>query len=162
MTTAAGDVKDVQRVADLVMRAQDGAAVAGALIGRVGHAKVSEADQAAAAVQARDLCLKAKDDCRDALTRLEAMGAEMRGPGGSEPHPASVAAGGVPLRLLDTPAVRELLAAVEAAAEKAEAVDRERGWVDGDGDPIGWAESLRGMAIRLRMEAEGPRGLDGR
>jgi len=88
------------------------------------------------------------------------MGARLRGPGDSDPHPASVAAGGVPLRLLDTPAVRELLEGVEALVAKAAAVDRERGWVDRDGDPIGWAESLHGMAIRLRMEAEGPKGRD--
>ena len=63
----------------------------------------------------------------------------------------------VPLHLLDTPATRRLLAALEAATEAANDVDRERGWLH-EGEPAGWGETLAGMAYTLRVEVEGPAG----
>jgi hypothetical protein len=66
----------------------------------------------------------------------------------------------VPLHLLSTDAGRNLLAALETAAKAAEAVDRERGWIDEDGDPIGYAEPLQMIAIKVRGEINGPKGRD--
>lgn len=37
-------------------------------------------------------------------------------------------------------------------------MDRERGWIDGDGDPTGYGETLGGMALGLRVEVYGPKG----
>ena len=139
----ADNLDGVQRVADLVNRAQSAAALAGALARRAGAAEA--ADQARVSFEA----------CRDAQRRLEAMGAILAGPEGM-PAPDRFAA--VPLRLLDTPAGRELLAALDAAAEAAGALDRERGWTDPDGSPCGWAESVGGLAEKLRLEIDGPTG----
>jgi len=72
-----------------------------------------------------------------------------------------------PLRALaqaDTPATRRLLAAVRAAAEAAEEVDAERGNVlpahlplqPGESRGTGWAETLFELALRLKIEVEGP------
>jgi hypothetical protein len=41
-----------------------------------------------------------------------------------------------------------------------QAVDRERGWIDEDGDGTGYAESLQMMALQLRAEIRGPQGRD--
>ncbi|MBC8101532.1 MAG: hypothetical protein H7Z41_02955, partial [Cytophagales bacterium] len=66
-----------------------------------------------------------------------------------------------PLALLDTPATRALLEALEAAAAAGAAVDRERGWIDADGRAVGFGETLDGMAEQLRAEVIGPTGRDG-
>ena len=39
-------------------------------------------------------------------------------------------------------------------------VARERGWIDGEGDSTGYAESLQRMALQLRQDVEAPRGRD--
>jgi len=72
-----------------------------------------------------------------------------------------------PLRALaqaDTPATRRLLAAVKAAVAAAEEVDAERGNVlpahlplqPGESRGTGWAETLSELALRLKIEVEGP------
>jgi len=72
-----------------------------------------------------------------------------------------------PLRALaqaDTPATRRLLAAVRAAVAAAEEVDAERGNVlpshlplqPGESRGTGWAETLSELALRLKIEVEGP------
>ena len=40
------------------------------------------------------------------------------------------------------------------------AVDRERGWIDADGDGIGYTETIGGIALKLRGEVSGPKGRD--
>jgi hypothetical protein len=72
-----------------------------------------------------------------------------------------------PLRAMaqaDTPATRRLLAAVRAAVDAAEVVDAERGNVvapdaillPGESRGTAWAETLSGIAQRLKIEVEGP------
>jgi hypothetical protein len=85
-----------------------------------------------------------------ALRRLVALGAKR--PGGK------VANDTLPLHLLDTPETRELLSALEKASDIAAKVDLQRGWVDADGEPTGWGETLAGMVYALRQEVEGPKG----
>ncbi len=61
--------------------------------------------------------------------------------------------------LLDTPASRRLLALLEKTA--ALAVDRERGWLDSDGESVGMPESVEQLAIGLRYDVHGaPDGRD--
>ena len=62
--------------------------------------------------------------------------------------------------LLDTPANRRLLAALDAAVEAANEVDRERGWIDADGASVGIGETLAGMALTTSVEVFGPGGRD--
>jgi len=90
--------------------------------------------------------------------------------GAGAARPASVPApksDADPLRALaqaDTPAARRLLAAVRAAVEAAEEVDAERGNVlpahlplqPGESRGTGWAETLSELALRLKIEVEGP------
>lgn len=70
-------------------------------------------------------------------------------------HPARAR---VPLALLDTPATRTLVAALEAATLAARAVDLERGWVDEEGRPCGIGETLGALYLEWRVEVEGPAG----
>jgi hypothetical protein len=37
-------------------------------------------------------------------------------------------------------------------------VDAERGWVDEDGEAIGWGETIGGMLLGLRREVYGAKG----
>lgn len=62
----------------------------------------------------------------------------------------------VSLHLLDTPATRQLVAALEAATLAARAVDIERGWVDEEGRPCGIGETLGALYLEWRVEVEGP------
>ena len=64
----------------------------------------------------------------------------------------------LPLELLSTPATRALVEALEAAWVIACQVDAERGWVDEDGEAIGWGETLGGMLLGLRREVYGAKG----
>jgi hypothetical protein len=64
----------------------------------------------------------------------------------------------VALPLLDTSTSRRLVEALEAAARVGAELDRERGFIDKDGDPTGWGETLGGMALALRVEVHGPVG----
>jgi len=70
----------------------------------------------------------------------------------------SVSRDALPLEMLNTPATRAYLAALEEATRAAEAVDRERGWIDEDGECIGFGETLAGMVLGLRREVFGARG----
>ncbi|MES2462251.1 MAG: hypothetical protein V4671_16820 [Armatimonadota bacterium] len=83
---------------------------------------------------------------------LTSMGAKLPGKAGM--------VGFVPLHMLSTDAGRTLLAALETATKAAEAVDRERGWVDEDGEPIGYAETLQMIALKVRQDVEAPKGRD--
>lgn len=127
----------IDAAARAVDRAHDEAAYANAHLGR------GDVDTA------RRCALAAKAAASDALGMLLTMGA--RRPG--DPVAADV------LRLdqLDTSASRALLAALEAAQQAGEALDRERGWLQ-DGVPCGWGETLAAMALTLRIEVEGPKG----
>lgn len=64
----------------------------------------------------------------------------------------------LPLELLNTPATRDLVAALETAHTIACQVDEERGWVDEDGEAIGFGETLGGMLLGLRREVYGAKG----
>jgi hypothetical protein len=86
------------------------------------------------------------------LSLLQSMGATLTGKA-AMPAP-------VPLSKLSTPAGRELLDLLAQAERAAQAVDRERGWIDEDGQGIGYAESLQMMAIQLRRDVEAPKGRD--
>lgn len=86
-----------------------------------------------------------------ALRRLLALGA-------AHPGRGLAAVERLPLHLLDTPASRAFLSALEAAAEAGAELDRERGWVDADGEAIGHGETLTGMALAMRTEIFGPSG----
>ena len=123
--------------ARLTDRAHDEAAYAGGMLRR--------GDTQSAAKHAK----AAEDAAENALEILLALGA--RRPG------QAVAADSLPLELLDTPASRRLLAALEEAQKAGEALDRERGWLH-DGEPCGWGEMLGGMVLTLRVEVEGPQG----
>ena len=101
--------------------------------------------------QAPQFAREAVRACEDALQRLLALGADLSRPG------FVPARDQLPLHLLDTPASRRLLASLEAAAEAAAEVDRERGWVH-EGEPCGYGETLQGLAATVRQEVEGPRG----
>lgn len=91
-------------------------------------------------------------DAQKALSLLQSMGARLTGKAGV-PSP-------VPLSKLSTDAGRRLLIALEAAEAAALDLDRERGWIDEDGDSTGYAESLQMMALQLRQDVEGPAGRD--
>jgi hypothetical protein len=67
----------------------------------------------------------------------------------------------VPLHLLDTPATRRLLDALQYAMQCAQDVDRERGWtIDGtpSGEGIGMTDSVGDVYERFRQQVEGPKG----
>lgn len=64
----------------------------------------------------------------------------------------------LPLELLSTPATRALVEALETAHTIACQVDEERGWIDEDGEAIGFGETLGGMLLGLRREVYGARG----
>lgn len=98
----------------------------------------------------REMATSAGKCAGAALALLLAMGASRPG--------VAVARDSTPLHLLDTPATRALLAALEAAREAGAEVDRERGWVDASGEPIGFGEQLGAMALQLRTEIMGPVG----
>jgi hypothetical protein len=100
--------------------------------------------------RARALFRRSVETLHAALARLEALGATIPGVAGTTPTET-------PLHLLDTPASRRLLAALEEAAKAGADVDRERGWMH-DGEPAGYGETLGGMAMTLRIEVVGPVG----
>lgn len=64
----------------------------------------------------------------------------------------------LPLELLDTRGTRALVEALEAAFVQACQVDAERGWIDEDGEAIGWGETIGGMLLGLRREVYGAKG----
>ncbi len=90
-----------------------------------------------------------------ALRQLVAACARL--PGVPAPEPT-------PLHLLSTDASRRLLAGLRQVQEMAEAVDAERGNVlpshlpllPGESRGTGWAETLSELALRLKIEVEGP------
>jgi hypothetical protein len=95
---------------------------------------------------------KANDTARSIVRRLIAMGASRPG----KPAPVDT----LPLELLDTPATRRLVEALETAASAAADVDRERGWIDADGEPSGIGETLAGLLYQWRRDVYGPSGKD--
>jgi len=94
----------------------------------------------------------AYDAARDALTLLLANGVERPG--------KPVQRDTVALALLNTHAIRDLLAALEVARVAARRVDRERGWIDEDGVGTGFEESLAAQHLLLSREVLGPIGKD--
>lgn len=62
------------------------------------------------------------------------------------------------LEQLNTEATREMLAALDALVAAAEKVDRERGWIDGNGEGIGFAEQYGHERLRIATEIYGPKG----
>jgi hypothetical protein len=64
----------------------------------------------------------------------------------------------VPIHLLDTPRTRRLLDALRHAAQCAQAVDEERGWVLASGEGCGLTDTVGDIYERLRQEVEGPKG----
>jgi hypothetical protein len=64
------------------------------------------------------------------------------------------------LHLLSTPVGRELLDLLQQATRAAIAVDPERGWIDEDGQGIGYTETTGAIAPKLRGEVKGPKGRD--
>lgn len=100
--------------------------------------------------EAHEAANRAAETLQKVVERLIDQGAERDG--------GPIPFGEVPLHLLDTPAGRRFLTALENAQETAAEVDRERGWVDGDGTPSGYSEDLAGLLLRLRREVIGPAG----
>lgn len=99
---------------------------------------------------------EAKQAADNALALLLAMGAARPGQGAAPA--ATVANDALRLDQLDTPAARRFLAVLEAAAAAGAELDRERGWVDDAGEPVGHGETLAAMAYRVRTEVHGPAG----
>ena len=110
---------------------------------------------------ARRFTDQANDHAQAALRQLVAGGADA-GTGWG----ANGGGQATPLHLLDTPATRRLLDTLRLAVMDAEAVDEERGNVlpdsialqPGESRGTGWAETLSEIALRLKIEVEGPRG----
>src|SRR5690349_9301004 len=94
---------ELDKAAQLVRRAASNASFSAMASVRVQRGDV------AAAEEAFQLAKEAKEASEQALRRLLAIGATRPGP--------TVAVDTLPLRLLDTPANRRFLAALEAAAE---------------------------------------------
>jgi hypothetical protein len=137
--------EDLDQLAALVSNAGNAAgfsALAAAYIFRTGDATRAR--------EAYERAKEARDTADQALKRLLALGASR--PGGQ------VARDTLPLELLDTPAARRYLAALEAAAEAGAELDRERGWLDENGEPVGHGETLAGLALEMRREVYGPEG----
>ena len=130
-------LSDLDAVAKSVQMAQKASMVAEVL------ATPGQTDTPEEAAKAALYSKQAIESCVNALQRLENMGARIVGITGQ-------AAPTVPLHLLDTPATRILLAALEAATVAAEAVDRERG------NTVNFSETLEGIALGLRTEIFGP------
>lgn len=61
---------------------------------------------------------------------------------------------------LATPKAQRLLHALHEATLAAQDLDEERGWVDEDGECIGWHETLAGLELGLRREVHGTKGRD--
>lgn len=59
---------------------------------------------------------------------------------------------------LDTQATRLLLACLRDTVRAAHLLDKERGWVDEDGEGIGWTETVAGWELGLRREVQGAEG----
>ncbi|WP_395089267.1 hypothetical protein [Armatimonas sp.] len=64
----------------------------------------------------------------------------------------------LPLELLNTSASRTLHAMLQECLVLARELDQERGWVDSDGECIGWAETIGALELGLRCEVFGARG----
>ncbi|WP_394794887.1 hypothetical protein [Armatimonas sp.] len=63
-----------------------------------------------------------------------------------------------PLELLSTQASRTLHAMLQECLSVARELDQERGWVDSDGEEIGWAETIGALELGMRREVFGARG----
>jgi hypothetical protein len=98
-----------------------------------------------------DALSRANSDTQAAYLLLKQMGAHV--PEGSQAKP-------VPLHLLNTPAVRNLIAALVIAREAAEEVDRERGWLAG-GQGCGYTDAVNDVLYRVKPEADPVRGTGG-
>ncbi len=59
---------------------------------------------------------------------------------------------------LSTDASRTLLAMLQECLLLAQELDRERGWVDEQGECIGWTETIGAWELGLRREVEGAKG----
>lgn len=90
-----------------------------------------------------------------ALQHLKALGAYIPEISG-DPRPTGPER--LPLHLLDTPHARLLLGALEVTADIAAEVDRERGCVDANGEPIGIGRTLAEMVAGLQREIQVPKG----
>ena len=62
------------------------------------------------------------------------------------------------LEQLSTPASRTLHAMLQECLTLARELDQERGWVDSDGEGIGWTETIGALELGLRREVFGARG----
>jgi hypothetical protein len=140
-------VTDLERVAFLIGEAQTAAGFASLEV-----ANAIQTGDTSNLRAAYEQAKQARTNAEQALNRLLSLGVARPGP--------AVARDALPLSLLDTPATRRLLAALEAAAEAGAAVDKERRWVDEDGEPVGHGETLAGMALVIRREIFGPEGRD--
>lgn len=79
---------------------------------------------------------------------------------GGDAGPGSVAPQTVPIELLDTPATRRLLDALQFAVSCAQEVDTERGWTLASGEGCGMVDTIGDIAEALRQQVEGPKGRD--
>lgn len=96
----------------------------------------------------------ALDAANESVQQAQAL---LIGMGAARPG-LSVAKDALRLDQLDTPATRNLLACLRDAVRAAQLVDEERGWVDGSGEGIGWAETLGALELGLRREVIGAEG----
>lgn len=141
---AQSELDHIATLADNAMAAAGGASTAVGMFLQIGDASLVR--------EALEQARTARRHSEQILRRLLALGAS---------HPAGVSGGDtLPLDMLDTPANRRFLAALEAAAEAGAEVDRERGWIDESGEPIGHGETLAGLALLARREIFGPEGKD--
>lgn len=136
---------ELDRIAALVSQAGNAAGFCGNTIAGAKHLQ-----NFGMLDKALDQATEARKSADQALKRLLALGASR--PGGS------VARDTLPLELLDTPAARRYLAALEAAAEAGAELDKERGWIDENGEPVGHGETIAGLALEMRREVFGPMG----
>lgn len=116
------------------------------------------ATQEALACLATDQPKEAEELLREALERQQSALTLLVDALGAKRPSSNRERDQVPLGLLSTPASRDLVKALEAAFAKAAQVDTERGWIDADGEPIGFGELLGGILMGLSREVYGARG----
>lgn len=117
----------------------------------VGRARARVATGQEPAIVTETLLAEGLEHAQTALTLLvDTLGAQRPG--------LRVSRDTLPLELLSTPASRALVEALEVATRAAVTVDQERGWIDEDGEPIGFGETLGGLLLGLQREVYGARG----
>ena len=103
--------------------------------------------------------VSAEQHVRDANEASQSVYLALVRAGGSAGS-GSVAPQALDLALLDTPAARRLLDALQFAVACAQDVDAERGWVLPSGEGCGLVDTIGDITEALRQQVEGPKGRD--